>query len=590
MNRINLLAASALLAAFPAQAELKALSDSDLSAATGEGLGFALEDFMLEAEDNASLQVTGIKDAKSDEILIDWTNLYIMGEGSQGGTVETTANIGSYNHPWEISTIRGGGSVIDGAPTNDEYAAFGNDIALIELKSDDYDTAMQNSETFALYTYYDSISADGQTASQAIEVERSLLQGIHNDLVGIYNNTAFATLENEIDQAYGTVDNNSSIAYQYNEIYKVGDVQTDGNGDVIVDEATWGLLQIRNFRQVEAEEASVAAYDAYAFKDQYGGGCTFGNECQEGSIWVGDDVEWNCNGNATCEAQREAYNATLEPMETTSDVRDLAQSDLDAGNAELVSRQEQIYFAGRNYLEMVSDRDAFVNVCGAEQTISVCDSGTLAKKTNAKASIDDVAFRLSNGETRRAGLDIGSTFKITLTDENKPGGIREDDLDIKLNGLFVDSSYFRLWSRRSDYNDDSSPFELNAEVRLNLFVKNIAINTCSACITDTEIANTTLNIDNLLVSLNLGYGDVQPLKFAANEDGNFVFTMDMPDPDNRYANPDELPAMEFYRNYYANAPKSFLFVGDVNVNGNSIGSTTIDGFRMQYLKVTSIDL
>jgi len=87
-------------------ADLQALDDSQMSAATGEGLGFALEDFVLDTE-GAELSVTGIQSSAGEEIDIKWTSLYVMGEGSDEGSIRTPGQIGSYLHPYVIRSLRG---------------------------------------------------------------------------------------------------------------------------------------------------------------------------------------------------------------------------------------------------------------------------------------------------------------------------------------------------------------------------------------------------------------------------------------------------------------------------------------------------
>lgn len=73
-------------------ADLQALDDSQMSAATGEGLGFALEDFVLDTE-GAELSVTGIQSSAGEEIDIKWTSLYVMGEGSDEGSIQDRKSV-----------------------------------------------------------------------------------------------------------------------------------------------------------------------------------------------------------------------------------------------------------------------------------------------------------------------------------------------------------------------------------------------------------------------------------------------------------------------------------------------------------------
>ncbi|MEK9767275.1 MAG: hypothetical protein VW274_12435, partial [Thalassolituus sp.] len=208
----------------------------------------------------------------------------------------------------------------------------------------------------------------------------------------------------------------------------------------------------------------------------------------------------------------------------------------------------------------------FVELCGFDGTFSQCQSGLLARKTDEKASIDDITVALfgSNPQKRRGGLVVRSEFEFTLnsTDQNGVSSQRDDSLDIALNGLFVDGTSFRFWSRES--TDPQAPgAELNGELRLNMFVKNIQINACgtlcenNGVIDPVKYANTTLNLNNVLLSLNLGYGEIQPMKFSATADGNFVFELVAPNAkayDSTINTGNTAAMQEFYDDYYANAP------------------------------------
>ena len=107
MRIINFTGITALLV-FSAisYADLARMDDKQLGDSTAAGLGFALDDFMLNS-DSAVLKVTGINDSTGTEIEVDWSELYIMGEGSESGTNPTTVDIGSnLNLCFELHIIR----------------------------------------------------------------------------------------------------------------------------------------------------------------------------------------------------------------------------------------------------------------------------------------------------------------------------------------------------------------------------------------------------------------------------------------------------------------------------------------------------
>ena len=103
MKRINLpLLAAIALTCNVSHAELVALSDNALSQESGAGVALVLEDFVFDVND-AVTTVTGIESSdQSQELEIQWTELYIMGEGSENGTIKTPGQIGNLMHPWLV--------------------------------------------------------------------------------------------------------------------------------------------------------------------------------------------------------------------------------------------------------------------------------------------------------------------------------------------------------------------------------------------------------------------------------------------------------------------------------------------------------
>jgi hypothetical protein len=46
----------------------------------------------------------------------------------------------------------------------------------------------------------------------------------------------------------------------------------------------------------------------------------------------------------------------------------------------------------------------------------------------------------------------------------------------------------------------------------------------------------------------------------------------------------------FYDDFYANAPKSNVYIGNIQVGNNTAGEAIVRDMSIQYLKVTSQDL
>jgi len=179
---------------------------------------------------------------------------------------------------------------------------------------------------------------------------------------------------------------------------------------------------------------------------------------------------------------------------------------------------------------------------------------------------------------RRDGADIGSRF--TLDFVNGTSHI----WNIDMSGVYLDGSSFWLWSRP----DENNQSELLGQLNLSMFAEEFRMATCGDACTGTD---SLLKIDQMYLGLNLGFGDVQPLKFSATSDGNFVLELSKPNPASQSVDTTDSAAMQaFYDGYYENAPKSNIYIGEITVGNRTAGETIVNGFRAQYLKATSIDL
>jgi hypothetical protein len=592
-----------LLCSLVVQADLVAMDEMELSAATGEGLGFALENFILDAE-GSNLKVTGIQspydfngDGQGDEIEINWTELYIGGEVTDedraNGVTELSANIGSYLNPWVIQTVRGGGVTSGDTYYDANYSSIQNDIALFEIATDSYDSPLQNSASYGQYAYFDAIGPG--TASENIQADIDEIQGIRGEVINQYSSLgSFEDLRSSIDASYrlgpdGIADtaggSTDSIQYQETLVEPAQDLYNQRKS---VESGLEGELAV--FRDL------ILAEEPAAFDPE--NGCVFTEECSVADSGCGGTA-WFPADNA-CNAARAEYNDIIPSLDDAEEESIDAREDLIVVKNELNARLNAKTGSGLeqySYLERVRDRDSFMVACGKDGSFNAngCESGKLGRRTEEKARFDSILISLNNGEARRRGLDIKTAFEFNVLEEN--GDSRSDYLSVNMNGVFIDGTTFRFWSR----DDENGESELNGELRLNLFAKNIDINACgdycrnaNGSFDQVKVSETTLHLNNLLISLNLGYGDVQPMKFGATSDGNFTFTLVEPDPTAVGVNTNDSAAMEaFYDDYYANAPKSFVYVGDVvlgNDANSSIGSLTVDGFRAQYLKVQSRDL
>ena len=94
-------------------ADLVALDDSDLGEVDGEGIGIVIEDFILnagsETEGGASVDISGFKNSTGQDVKLLVSQLYILGNGSNRGTVVdgNATNIGRLSNPFNVELING---------------------------------------------------------------------------------------------------------------------------------------------------------------------------------------------------------------------------------------------------------------------------------------------------------------------------------------------------------------------------------------------------------------------------------------------------------------------------------------------------
>lgn len=230
-------------------AELQALDDAEMSVQSGAGLGFALQDFVFNTDD-ASLAVTGIEDGGGNEVGIKWDEFYIMGEGSENGTVEKPIDIGSYLNPWVIRSVRGS-SDWSGDPADyytGDAPAIGDDVAALQILTDVYTSAAQNTRQYVL----DCIFAASADCADRAAIRREgadigsrftldFADGTNHvwniDMRGVYLDGSGFTLWSRPDQ-----NGQSELLGQLNLSLLAEEFQIDTCGDVCT--GTGSLLQI----------------------------------------------------------------------------------------------------------------------------------------------------------------------------------------------------------------------------------------------------------------------------------------------------------------------------------------------------------
>lgn len=207
------------------------------------------------------------------------------------------------------------------------------------------------------------------------------------------------------------------------------------------------------------------------------------------------------------------------------------------------------------------------NANNTKQFVNDCVIGTSA----------DCASRAGQ---RRATADIGSRFDFTFANG------RQYTWDIDIQGFATDGSGLWLWSRA---NQNGS--ELLGQLNLSLYAEQFNLQTCTAGCSQAQRDNNLVTFSDVYFDVNLGFGEIQPVKFSVDDSGNFELELKAPDPTVLGINESDSGQMQaFYDLYYANAPKSNIYIGDVAVGNRTSGGIEITGLRAQYLKVTTTDL
>ena len=569
-----------VVASAPCFADLVALSDESLASQTGEGVALALEDFVFDVND-AVVTVTGIESSDASQTLgIEVTDFYIMGEGSENGTIETPGQIGNLKHPWLIQSVRG-----DGIPDYEEnstydptlpYAAIGDDIALLEVATDFYLNPVESTPSWGLFSLYQGCvwgQAGCDDSSDAEAAIQELLDGLYLEQEAL--NDKYLDPDDPNQYVYADM---SEVQYSIDSNLGLQVAQQEEDVAVAegrVDEAWQGSGGV---------EESYDDYEAYE-QDRGREPVPIGEYADCGAF------QWDCQDyNDSLDDYYDEYAIYSEEKAELAELYTDPNIKVDANNDGDVDDPGD-YVAGVSLAVRMEDIDRYKTLCGVDLDDTSCSGGTIVTREKQQDDVETVSIALTGGVTRRAGLDIGSKFKFTFRDAATGAEERIDYIDIDMKGVYLDGSHFRIWSRE----DENGDAELNANISLNLYAKEINISTCGeACEApgmEQAMADSTLFLDNFLLDLNLGYGEVQPLKLSATSDGNFVLELVAPQYET-FAD-GSTNAQEVYEDFYANAGKSNIFIGNIQLGTDptkNLGSLSVDGLRASYLKVTSHDL
>jgi len=114
MNRLNFIRfgiVSLAVVTGAVRAELQTLSDQDLSAVAGQGIGLVMDDFLFSHEHNPGedklFRITGLTNSVGEAVTINVDQLYIARAGSNYGSTLDPVNLGRLTNPYEIDLING---------------------------------------------------------------------------------------------------------------------------------------------------------------------------------------------------------------------------------------------------------------------------------------------------------------------------------------------------------------------------------------------------------------------------------------------------------------------------------------------------
>lgn len=116
LGSLRYVAVLLLIVSLPAQAELRGLSEGEMSRIDGAGIGLVLENFIFshgtdqpDADGNQAriFRISGLKSSDGRDVDITVNHLYISGSGSNYGQLLKPVNLGRLINPWEIDVVDG---------------------------------------------------------------------------------------------------------------------------------------------------------------------------------------------------------------------------------------------------------------------------------------------------------------------------------------------------------------------------------------------------------------------------------------------------------------------------------------------------
>lgn len=440
---------------------MQALDDTQLGSVSGTGLGFFIDGFSYD-QANATASVTGVKNSRDESVQMDITGAYLKGAGSQRGTQDVKAYLGTPMHPFRLGPVQ----YQDGA-----NVPLGGQA--LQLMTPTWRDPINDTHRFGLWSYYQGClygeaGCTGATlATTRVNAELGNLTRQRDALLAAYRNNITA-LKASIDQDL------VAVAARRAELVP---------------------LQA----EVNAKQGSMAALYA-GLPDQICGlGCSSRPSMGQ---------TYSCPWFGSC-SSIQAYNDSVSAYTASTGELQNAQQKLGAAWS--------VTWNGKTLNQRASDYDQFVQLCGAQSgSTSSCAGGTVARTQKNAAVVQDVAAALSNAAgTRIQGLDIGLRARFTLPNVSYAangtagaGSTRQDDLSVDLENFTLNGSYLNLWGE---------PMGLKASMSLQMYADKLVIGGCRNC-TD----NDRLVAKNVYFDLNLGDANYQPATLTVASNGDLI--------------------------------------------------------------------
>lgn len=463
MNRWARDGALLLLLASTHAGAMQPLDDRELDSVSGSGIGFFLDGFLYD-KGEATARIEGFKDSNGNPVVIHLEDSYIKGQGSQRGSLDTLAAIGSPLHPFRLGIVEA--AQVPSLPVG---------VEALQLKTPTWTDPLNNTHQYGLWSYYQGClfgeagCNNPDLAVTNLNADMAALTARQSSLLQRYAGVGFLTLQQEINADMVLVQTRQQTVDTINEQYNTArSTMTNLHG--------------------AARDTGI--YPKPALGEKY---------------WC---------GNACIPSDVRAYNASVDTFMGKSD--ELMAAYLALSEA----WQKERY--GLTLTERAQDYNEFSSLCGtpsAEQP--TCSAGRITKLEGDRASLLLVASSLKDGKTRVPGLDIGfgSVFSLPSTawSGSSSGATqgatttRSDFFSLNIEGFTLHGSYLNIWG-----NADG----LVGEISMQLYADKLIAGACRDC----SDAN-RLVAKNLYLDLNLGHGRLQPLNFSVLGDGELRFRL-----------------------------------------------------------------